>query len=74
MKKIFAMLIAVATLLGATGKNSGIETADLVLRHGKIYTMDASRSWAESVAVAKGRIVYVGDDAGIAHRQKYTNC
>lgn len=39
--------------------------ADLVLRNGLIYTMDASRSWAESVAVQNGKIVYVGDDIGI---------
>ncbi|HJZ10820.1 MAG TPA: amidohydrolase family protein, partial [Acidobacteriota bacterium] len=40
--------------------------ADLVLRHGKIYTMDAARSWAESIAIRNGRIVYVGDDQGLA--------
>lgn len=39
--------------------------ADLVLRNGLIYTMDASRSWAESVAIQNGKIVYVGDDIGI---------
>jgi predicted amidohydrolase YtcJ len=39
--------------------------ADLVFRHGKIYTMDAARSWAESIAIRKGRIVYVGPDQGI---------
>jgi predicted amidohydrolase YtcJ len=41
--------------------------ADLALRHGKIYTMDAARSWAESIALKDGRIQYVGDDAGIAN-------
>jgi predicted amidohydrolase YtcJ len=40
--------------------------ADLVLRHGKVYTVDAARSWAESIAVKGERIVYVGDDKGIA--------
>src|SRR3990172_8695820 len=39
--------------------------ADLVLRHGKIYTIDAARSWAESVAIKGGRIVYAGDDSGV---------
>jgi predicted amidohydrolase YtcJ len=39
--------------------------ADLVLRNGAVYTVDAVRSWAEAVAVSKGRIVYVGADAGV---------
>jgi len=41
--------------------------ADLVLRNGAVYTLDAGRTWAEAVAVAvaKGRIVYVGAESGI---------
>ncbi|HEY1253046.1 MAG TPA: amidohydrolase [Thermoanaerobaculia bacterium] len=38
-------------------------SADLVLRHGAVYTVDAARRWAEAVAVANGRIVFVGRDA-----------
>jgi predicted amidohydrolase YtcJ len=37
--------------------------ADLVLRGGAVYTVDGARSWAEAVAVSKGRIVFVGADA-----------
>jgi predicted amidohydrolase YtcJ len=37
--------------------------ADLVLRGGPVYTMDAARSWARAVAVANGRIVFVGSEA-----------
>jgi predicted amidohydrolase YtcJ len=48
-------------LLGATGCGG----ADLVLRHGAVYTVDPGRSWAEAVAVDGGRIVYVGPDAGV---------
>jgi len=36
-----------------------------VLRGGAIYTVDASRSWAQAVAVRDGAIVYVGPDAGL---------
>jgi hypothetical protein len=39
--------------------------ADLVLRHGMVYTVDPARSVAEAVAVDGGRIVYVGSDAGV---------
>src|SRR5262245_17227442 len=40
--------------------------ADLVLRGAAVYTVDGARSWAEAVAVSKGRIVFVGTDAGAA--------
>lgn len=42
------------------------EPADLVIRRGAVYTVDAARSWAEAVAIRAGRIVYVGSDAGAA--------
>lgn len=57
----FFLLIAAAW---AAPQNEGPK-ADLVLRHGRVYTMDAARSWAESVAISKGRIVYAGPDRGI---------
>lgn len=38
--------------------------ADLILRNGAVYTMDAARSWAAAVAIAGGRIIYTGPDAG----------
>src|SRR5260221_1273546 len=41
------------------------QDADLVLRGGKIYTVDAARSWAQAVAVRAGTIVAVGTDAEI---------
>lgn len=39
--------------------------ADCVFRGGGVYTVDAARSWADSVAIRAGRIVYVGTDAGL---------
>ncbi len=38
--------------------------ADLALKGGAIYTMDGARSWARTIAIDNGRIVYVGADAG----------
>src|SRR5215210_1164985 len=38
---------------------------DLVLTRGRIYTMDAARSWAEAVAVRAGHIVAVGSSVEI---------
>ena len=40
--------------------------ADLVYRNGVVYTADASDSVRQALAVRAGRIVYVGDDAGVA--------
>ena len=39
--------------------------ADLALRGGAVYTLDATRSWAHAVAIRAGRIVYVGTDRGL---------
>jgi len=58
-----AAVLAISTVL-ASGQNG--RTADLVLRHGAVYTMDAARSWVQSVAVSNGRIIYAGPDAGAA--------
>ena len=40
--------------------------ADLVLRGGHAYLVDAARSWAQAVAVADGRIVAAGTDAQVS--------
>ncbi|HZP89862.1 MAG TPA: amidohydrolase [Actinomycetota bacterium] len=40
--------------------------ADLVLRGGAIYTVDAVRSWAQAVAVRAGEIAAVGSDDEVA--------
>jgi len=47
---------------------SSSDKADLVLIGGHIYTMDATRSWAQAVAIRNDKIVYVGSDLGA---QKY---
>lgn len=41
------------------------QPADVVFRHGAVYTVDAVRSWAQAVAVSGERIVYVGLDQGV---------
>jgi predicted amidohydrolase YtcJ len=38
--------------------------ADLVLCHGRFYTVDPARPWVEAVAIRDGALVYVGDEAG----------
>jgi predicted amidohydrolase YtcJ len=42
------------------------QPAELVLRGGRVATMDAARSWATDLAVRSGRIVAVGADRDVA--------
>ena len=60
---VLAPLAAGGLALGAGPEKA---PADLLFLHGAVQTMDSARSWATSVAVAHGRIVYVGTDAGAA--------
>ena len=45
--------------------SSNGSSADLVFVNGAVYTVDAVRSWAQAVAVRRGRITAVGTDADI---------
>lgn len=59
-----AVLLAAAAAVTGCGRKAA-ETdaaADLALTGGRIYTVDARRSWAEAVAIRDGRIVFVGSD------------
>ncbi len=52
-------------ILILTACKPGVAPADLVLRNGRIYTLDDARTWAEAIAIDDGRIVYVGANAGV---------
>ena len=52
-----------------TSPAGGIDDADLILRNGRIATMDAERPAATAVAIRGGRFVAVGDDAVVARRR-----
>lgn len=41
------------------------DAADRVFVNGAIYTVSETQPWASAVAISDGRIVYVGDDAGV---------
>lgn len=47
----------------AAAASDGPNPADIVFENGAVYTVDGARSWAQAVAVAGGRIVFVGTDA-----------
>lgn len=52
------------SVISCSGEKSANTKADVLLRNGAIYTVDAARSWAEAAAIAHGRIIYVGVNAG----------
>ena len=58
-----AIVISVATSCSQSEPPDAAPGADTVYRNGKVYTVDAGRSWAEAVAITDGRITYVGSDA-----------
>ena len=57
---VLAALAALACGPREPAARRSAEAADLVLRNGVVYTVDAARSWARAVAVRGGRIVHVG--------------
>jgi predicted amidohydrolase YtcJ len=59
-----ALLLGSATMMPQ--KSRAAAPADLAYRNGYVYTVDANDSLQQAVAVLKGRIVYVGDDAGLS--------
>ncbi|MDJ0904476.1 MAG: amidohydrolase [Woeseiaceae bacterium] len=46
----------------AAGCSPGQPPADRVFLNGAVYTVDADSTWAEAVAVARGRIAFVGSN------------
>ena len=59
------ILPALSVLLIACGE-SNAPGADIVFREGLIYTVDVDQSWAESIAISNGEIVFVGSNEDIA--------
>ena len=55
--------LAALAALGAAATLAAAAPADLVFTGGRIYTVDAARSWATALAVSGSRISYVGEDA-----------
>ena len=61
MKQLFSVLSAI--LLFASCKNSN--TADTIIHHAKIYTVDTAFSIAEAMVVKDGKIVAIGKNEDI---------
>ncbi|MDQ0972490.1 putative amidohydrolase YtcJ [Neobacillus niacini] len=46
-------------------KNSN-PAADFIFKNGDVYTVDKDQTWAEAVAVKDGKILYIGNNKGVA--------
>jgi predicted amidohydrolase YtcJ len=70
LTRSIGLLLAASAMAGcaqqdaAKGEAKKSAVADLALQRGAIYTVDGARSWAQTIAIDDGRIVYVGTDAG----------
>jgi predicted amidohydrolase YtcJ len=59
--------LALACALGLPALVGAAETpADLLLLHGRVYTVDTAQPWVQAVAIRGERIVAVGSDAALA--------
>ena len=63
LPSMLAFLLLLST--AATAAAGPEVPADVVYRHGRIYTANARDEVAESLAIRAGRIVYVGSDVGL---------
>ena len=73
LKRLATLMAAAAAVaacaVGRPGADAEPEgragNADLVLRGGPVYTVDAARTWARAVAIRNGQISYVGTERGV---------
>jgi len=63
MKKLL-LLFSVGLLL-VSCKYTDKETADIIYKNGKIYTVNDDQPWAEAIAIKDGKIITVGSDIEI---------
>ena len=66
MRRTVGSLLAVLPVMLAGVAVAADAPADRVYRDGVIFTADSARPAAQALAIRAGRIVYVGNDAGVA--------
>ena len=69
VKRLFTSMVLLAVFQGGAAvvvsAQSSSTVADLILAHGKVYTVNPVQPWAEAVAVKDGKILAVGKDADV---------
>jgi predicted amidohydrolase YtcJ len=56
--------LVISGILGCS-RTAPTSAADIIIIHGKVYTLNAAQPWAQAVAIRDGKIVQVGDDAEV---------
>jgi predicted amidohydrolase YtcJ len=62
---IFLVFFCAAAPVSAQDSKSVKNPGDMVVLHGRIYTLDSKQPWAHALAIRADKIVAVGDDATI---------
>ncbi len=63
--RLSRLFVAVAATTAFSGMALAATPTDLVMRNGYVYTVDGQNSVQQAIAVSGGKIVYVGNDAGL---------
>ena len=66
LKGAGAVSLAAGASIPALAQSAATRPADVVLRNGKIITVDAGNTVAQAIAISGDRIVAVGPDAAMA--------
>jgi len=59
---ILLLFCACCAASTAAQQSVRVAPAEIIIQHGKIFTVDEKKPWAQSLAIAKGKIVAVGTD------------
>ena len=66
--RLAALFVCVAGVSACSGNAQPAPngSADLVLKNGRVYTVDDARPWARALAIREGRIVAVGSEQDVS--------
>lgn len=59
------LFLCAAAALSAQESKDGKNAADMVVLHGRVYTLDSKQPWVQALAIRGDKIVAVGDDAAV---------
>jgi len=63
---LVALIVVFSLVLSCrSGREPGSPAAELILKNAAVYTLNEAQPWAEAVAVAGGKIVFVGPNSGV---------
>src|SRR6202051_2498172 len=62
---VVVILCVILLAVGSARAQNSQTAADIVVLHGRVYTLDSKRPWAQALAIRGDKIVAVGDDASV---------